>query len=157
MKRRKVLGQQIRPILLSRQICEGLDNKSWFLWWEISQRFWKWCFGQNIIPNNPINTQIGDNSYSFKGMFLTIIYFFSISSIKSGFSIRAIIMAKIENLDFLDEILKSQQKLRKHTPQNNVIFFNLCVMYLYLDWYFAQNSNLKIFDFFPIAKTMSYH
>ena len=28
------------------------------------------------------------------------------------------IMAKIENLDFLKEILKSQPKVRKHTPNN---------------------------------------
>ena len=65
-------------------------------------------------------------------------------------------MAKIENQDFLDEILNSQQKLKKHTPQSNAIIFNLCVMYLHLDWYFAQNSNLNTFDFFPIAKTMIY-
>ena len=66
-------------------------------------------------------------------------------------------MAKIENLEFRNEILKSQQKLWKHTPQNVAIIFNLHLLYIHLDRYFDQHSNLKIFDFFRIAKTMIYH
>ena len=37
-------------------------------------------------------------------------------------------MANIENLDFPDEILKNQLKVRKHPPQNFVITFNLSLL-----------------------------
>ena len=36
-------------------------------------------------------------------------------------------MAKIENLDFLEEIIINQLKVRKHTPQNVAILFNLSI------------------------------
>ena len=47
-------------------------------------------------------------------------------------------MAKIWNLDFFKEILKNQLKVRKHTPQNVAILFNLSVVWANLDEYFAQ-------------------
>ena len=40
----------------------------------------------------------------------------------------SIIMAKIKNLDFIEEILKNQLKVRKHTPQNVAILFNLSII-----------------------------
>ena len=66
-------------------------------------------------------------------------------------------MANILNLDFLKEILKNQLKVRKPTPQNVAILFNLNVIWAHLDLYFAQYSILKILDVFPITKTMIYH
>ena len=41
-------------------------------------------------------------------------------------------MAKLDNLDFLDEILKNQLKIRKCTPQNVAIIFNLSVLAVHL-------------------------
>ena len=37
-------------------------------------------------------------------------------------------MAKIENLDFIEEKLKKHLKVRRHNPQNVAIFFNLSVI-----------------------------
>ena len=37
-------------------------------------------------------------------------------------------MATIENLDFLEEILKNQIKVRKHTTQNVSILSNLSII-----------------------------
>ena len=37
-------------------------------------------------------------------------------------------MAKMENLDFIEETLKDQLKFRKRTPQNVDILFNLSVI-----------------------------
>ena len=65
-------------------------------------------------------------------------------------------MAKIENLDVLDEILESQQKVQKLTPQNYAIIFNLCVMYVHSDWYFPKIAFKKSLIFFPITKIMIY-
>ena len=42
-------------------------------------------------------------------------------------------MAKPENRDFYEEILKNQLKVRKHTPQNGTILFNLSVRWAYWD------------------------
>ena len=41
-------------------------------------------------------------------------------------------MAKIENLDFLEEILKNQPKVRKQMPHNLAILFNLSTMCAHL-------------------------
>ena len=37
-------------------------------------------------------------------------------------------MAKKEHIDFLEEILKNQLKVRKHTSQNVAILFNLSII-----------------------------
>ena len=37
-------------------------------------------------------------------------------------------MAKIDNLDFLEEILKNQLKVSKPTPQNVAILFNFSII-----------------------------
>ena len=67
------------------------------------------------------------------------------------------IMAKIDNFDFLEEILKNQLKLRLHTHHNVAILFNLSIIKSHLGWYFVQNIIFKIFDFVPIIQVLIYH
>ena len=50
-----------------------------------------------------------------------------------GIFFYSIIMAKIENLDFLEEILKNQIKVRKHTPQKLAILLNFSIIEAPLD------------------------
>ena len=66
-------------------------------------------------------------------------------------------MAKILNLNFLKEILKTQLKVREHIPQNVAILFNLSIIKANLEKYFVQNVIFKIIDFFPIKKVLIYH
>ena len=75
-------------------------------------------------------TQIEENSNVVKVgfFFFTFSWFFSITLRKSRFSILAIIMAKIEDFDFIKEILKNQLKVRKNISQNVANIFKLSII-----------------------------
>ena len=113
------------------------------------------------VPMSLNYTQNEENSIILGVCFLTGSWFFSISLINLRCSILAILIELHYNGSnrkswFLEEMLKNQLKVRKHTPQNVAILFNLSTLGS-LEHYFVQNIISKFIDFFPIIKAMIHH
>ena len=65
----------------------------------------------------------------------------------------SIIIAKIKKILILSKkYWKNLLKVRKYTPHNVVILFNLSIIQAHLDWNYVQNNIFKIIDLFPHYK-----